>query len=115
MKLPKTVRVGSLTYTVDSKEPRDEDLIGLTNTREAIIEVHPGIADELQASTFWHELFHALWFDAGLDTVDDASEEQVVDMLSARFVDLVRDNPNILKTLEQQPAKRKEVKAKGRQ
>lgn len=98
MKLPDKVKVGGTEYKIELTEPRDEETVGATWNREARIQVHPGLAEDVQRTTFWHELFHAMYFDAGLDTLDQPTEEQVVNLLSQRLVALVYDNPQLLET-----------------
>lgn len=98
MKLPEKVKVGGTEYRIELAEPRDEDNVGEARFREALILVHPDLAEDVLRTTFWHELLHAMYYDAGLDTIDQPTEEQVVDLLAQRLVALVDDNPGLLGT-----------------
>ena len=67
--LPKTVKVGKTTYTIN--QPKDiEGCLGQINFTEKVINVakqaqNYKLASEERSDTFWHEMTHAILHDMG--------------------------------------------------
>lgn len=65
MKIPKTIKVGRVTYTVTRE--KNDILLGDHNisTTNQIINVIPGMQEDKERNVFFHELTHAILFQAG--------------------------------------------------
>ena len=97
---PKNVVIGPITYDViydqasmDSESvDNNVELVGLTEPYKATIHVSPGISEQVQPITLAHEVLHALWFSAGLNHIDNPTQENVVSMMAPGLVSFLRDN-----------------------
>lgn len=98
--LPKSVRVGPLTYKVvvsPEKEMFDSEghkLYGQTLYAELTIRIRENIAHDKMCETLLHEVLHAAAFNES-----DSNEEAFVNGLAPWLLGVLRDNPDLLKFL----------------
>lgn len=115
LRVPSTVRVGTVTYRVTTDRDawmriehstQTNGYFGHSQHREAIIYLNPDAAPEVNRLTLWHEVLHALdetvmgnpdWRSLNGDPQDaDAAEETVVRMLEHPTLAVLRDNPSLV-------------------
>lgn len=84
------MRVGPFTWAVHWEAPEDGSY-GDTDTYTLTIRVRPDLPGSLERETFMHELLHACYRTAGLDSTV-AREEQIVSGVSPFLAEcLTRD------------------------
>jgi len=112
MSIPSTVRIGSVTYTVTSDpdtwvrfehKNQKTGFYGHTDHETATIYVSPETVSDVQRTTLWHEVIHALcevtmgspdWRGLGKEKVD--REEAVVRAVESPTLLVLRDNPKLV-------------------
>lgn len=105
MKLPRSTRIGSLDYrikscpvgSIDKGKTRGEICLD-----RRLIKVERGPA-AVMANTLLHEHLHGIFNDAGLDAspVLAKHEEQIVLTFTSGLMQVIRDNPEIIRFLEE--------------
>lgn len=104
MKIPNKVRVGSVDYTVNSKDERQilnsQQCYGMIDYVYHTIDLDNGIQDNQKLEiTFLHELVHAIFSERSVDLVYlglcNEQMETVVDELAKGLHQVIRDNPSI--------------------
>jgi hypothetical protein len=94
--LPDSVKVGALTYDIVQdprlKEEGDFARIRLT---ELVIQVATPMHQDVARVHIIHEVIHAMLHDSGFAAEDH--EERIINALSHGLVQLVRDNPELIK------------------
>lgn len=101
MKLPKSVRVGSMVYKIlDMPEEMHElsEAMGLCDKQHLIIHIYPKQAQAKLWSTLWHEIKHAMFEESGM-TLKGEEEEDIVGHLERMDCMVFRDNPTLMKNL----------------
>ena len=98
MKIPSKVRVGSIDYTINSKDERQilntRQCYGVIDYEYHTIELDSGIQDgQGLERTFLHELVHAIVKEHKIDLEDNF--EEVTDKLAYGLHQVIRDNPSI--------------------
>ena len=96
--LPKSVKVGCYTYSIEIQDQpwcEEHGVYGLCDDESKIITIVDNVDMDSTLNTFQHELLHALYYFFGLD--DDHDEEQTVSALSSGLIMLYQDNPSILR------------------
>lgn len=96
--LPKSIRVGHLTYKVElvAHPGKDDDADGCTHNSRQLIELREGMPDYFTAVVLHHEIGHAVWYAFGGATGiedDEKQEEHCINLLSAGYIMVERDNP----------------------
>lgn len=92
--LPARIRVGAYPLKILIIDGRSSDrhmVWGLFSANEQAIYLNdefPSLTH--MASTFLHEIMHAVWYAQGID--DDDKEERIVTMLSSGLTQVYRDN-----------------------
>ena len=102
MKLPKTVKVLSKTYTVDVVEPTlgvlamegVPSVYGLQRARNCSILINKMMHPDQQRDTLIHELLHAYDFDMKIGL----SEKQT-HRLASCILSMLKDNPKVVEFL----------------
>ena len=86
-KLPDSVDIGPITY-ITRYEPRlaDEGLMGRILFLESIIEIRPGMSDQLEELTLVHERLHGALFHAGIREHD----EPTLDVIAGEVIRILR-------------------------
>lgn len=98
MKLPKKVKVGTLTFVIieeDLNRGYPIKLYGETDRVGAKILLQPDVADTLKSDTLMHEIIHAVWLAAGIQ-MDEKEEEDIVARIAPLLLMTLRENPSIL-------------------
>lgn len=106
MKLPKTIQIGCVTYTVkqlDDLHKVDTDgvkkwLHGHILLADAEIRVANDQSDDIKLVTVWHEILHGILNNAG----QDEQPEALMEALSFGLVKLIQDNPKLIKATVKQ-------------
>ncbi|WP_298962263.1 hypothetical protein [uncultured Methylobacterium sp.] len=97
---PSSVRVGPFVYSIRDMteiEFHRDNLIGFCDKKDLEIAIWPDMHRQKQAEVLFHEIFHACWNAGGLDgTHDRPDEEKVVVAFGLQFLQVVRDNPDVL-------------------
>jgi hypothetical protein len=101
MKLPSKVQIGCVGYTVrllDDLHKVNEDgqkvwLHGHILHADAEIRVANDQSDDVKLVTLWHECLHGILQNAG----QHEQPEPLIEALSAGLVQLIRDNPKVVK------------------
>jgi hypothetical protein len=99
-KLPKTLRIGHLTYTVkaDNKRCEEKDIVGESSGNECLIVLRDDFPHDTVSDTLLHEVLHQCLFAAGvvprgkeLDT-----EERWVRSMTGPLLVALRENFDLL-------------------
>ena len=104
--LPKKVKVGGMSFGISTdasvhlgiEESAGERVYGQMDPTAARIVLHPGMADSRARQVMVHELLHAAIFSAGLGLTDEV-EEPIVRALEGPVLQILRDNPALVKWL----------------
>lgn len=97
----KTVRIGAQVYTVEMKPDHVLDgAFGRMSRMHCLIEINEASAKRQQADTLLHEAVHAMFSDAGLNTVfNHEQEETLVAGLTPRLSAFISDNKDVVREL----------------
>lgn len=84
----------------DFYNPEDENVLGETRPSRLTIVIRPGLPPDLERVVVWHEVCHAVmavhdWL--GVRRLP--SEECVVDRVSMTQMEVLRDNPRLVRYL----------------
>ena len=111
-KMPKTVLIGSVVYTVTTdpivwlqyeNASRTRGFYGHTDNTAATFYISPDATPDVQRMTLWHEIMHGLcevtmgspnWLDLGEEKSD--REERVIRMFESPTLLVLRDNPQLV-------------------
>lgn len=94
MKIPKSVRIGGVEYSV-VYEPQLNDganmAYGYISYDDCVIKLSDtyGTAHEKRCRTLWHEILHGIRYNAGLEI---ENEEEVVEMFAKGIYQVLQDN-----------------------
>lgn len=99
-KLPERIKIGAHWWTIkhdsiDVPRMRDENVYGESDEKTFTIAIDYGRAHERQAETLLHEIYHAIqttWL-----LPKDRSDEAVVKATTAGLLQVLRDNPEVVK------------------
>lgn len=95
--VPKRLKIGPHIWKVELTDQIDGDE-GECDTATLTIKVNPrNDTPSYIVCTLVHELYHAIWYQAGLGK--RPKEENVVVAFENGFIGLLRDNPKLLKFL----------------
>jgi glycerol-3-phosphate responsive antiterminator len=91
-KLPPTVRIGPVEYTVELDQRSVFDgAYGAISYGEQCIRLMPGMPPTTEKATLIHEMLHGILFQAGMRQHD----EQVIDAISYGILDMQAQNPGL--------------------
>lgn len=105
MILPAALRVGPYRIRVKVRPGLEMDCNGAAgrfHAASALIELRADLGDRNNQDTLLHEALHAVLQSHGLTTMldlDDDAEERLVAGLTPTLLALLRDNPQLVKTL----------------
>lgn len=92
MKIPETVKVGGVVYDVIPKSfielDGDRNYQGLCDFQNTKISILSSISDERIQQTFFHELTHAIFYEAGFEQQD----EDVINRIGIVLHQVISDN-----------------------
>lgn len=95
MNIPRTIRIGSVDYTVEKTDEYlkldGEQCLGIINYEEQTIKLAKNIQHEqILEQTFLHELVHGIVHEYKVDFAAD--EETIVDTMALGLHQVIRDN-----------------------
>lgn len=92
MKIPLTVKVSSVAYDVVEKSfieiDGNRNYQGVCRYADTRIELLDDLSDERKVDTFFHELTHAIFYEAGFEEQD----EDMINRVAKVFYQVVKDN-----------------------
>lgn len=99
--IPKTLRVGPYRVKVEVSEAEinaqsnllKSDLAGMWVWKTSMIVLRPGLSDEATAECLLHEILHAVFTVAGIESED---EERLVNAIAPTLLDTLRRNPKLV-------------------
>ncbi len=97
MKIPNKVKIGGITYTVNTDVERfllGDDMSGEILFRDAEISIRKGLEPQVAERTFIHEVLHGIHANLGYM---NGGEEDKIDELAGALYALIVDNPGIFK------------------
>ena len=100
-KTPKRLRIGCRVFDVKEMSDREAFVtqsLGVFLLDKSEIAIQSQDDFLLEAEVFWHEVFHALHYVAGIET---EQEEHNTQQLTQGFLNLVTHNPCLLPYLEE--------------
>lgn len=96
-RLPKRVKIGAYTYTIERLTATDTDLgegnDGITNFDSLRVLIHDTLNFQNVVNTLYHELNHAVNHVFGID--DNSSEEDIATQSANGWLALRIDNPTV--------------------
>lgn len=98
MKLPKTIKIGQVQYTIRLMEA--DGNFGIHYYTKARISLDDEMVEEVIPFTLWHEVIHALLHQAGYRKTTLSNEERdllekIIIALPFGIVQVLRDNPSM--------------------
>jgi len=93
------LRIGALIYDVEERRLKDQ--CGHCDYEHTCIRIRRSLNPQLKRVTLWHEIIHALLFNAGV--YESEHNEQQIDALAHGIVQVLRDNPQPIQSKEQSP------------
>lgn len=103
MKLPDSIRIGGVEYTVITEpflSDEGRELMGQIRFQNSIIALSENVdmSHEVACITLWHEIMHGIVNHFGLDLED---EEQIVDTFARGVFQVLQDNAGRLFDLKE--------------
>ncbi len=100
MRLPKYIDVGPTRYPI-VKGSKDMEDRGWFIYDKGIV-LAPGMLKDMEAEVLLHEVFHAIMYTFNItDYVKDKLEEKLVTDLSTALATVIRQNPKLVKYLQE--------------
>ncbi len=103
-KLPKTIKIGShvhkVTVVKNLRSKAGEEALGLYSYDDQRISIEESITPSRQAEVLLHEILHALYAYFDISKEGD-KEETVVSRLAEGLATVFKDNPALIKYLEE--------------
>lgn len=98
---PKSVRVMGRDYQImfDHDSPLEMMNLGSCNNQLMLIAVKENQHPVEEADTLIHEIMHAIWYTMHISG-SGAGEEEVVRRMASGFLQVLMDNPGLLKYLQ---------------
>jgi hypothetical protein len=95
--LPTNVRIGALDYAVVLRQGEYADELGSCNPDTLRIFIRDDLHAQKAVEVLIHEILHGCYDGAGLAKGGKLTEERIVDGLGYQIVQVMRDNPDLLK------------------
>ncbi len=95
--IPAKLRIGALDYDVLPSQGDHPDELGSVNPDMLRIYLRNGIPAQKVAEVLIHEILHACYDGASLAKAGKLTEEHIVNGLGYQIVQVMRDNPALLK------------------
>ena len=107
MNFPKTIKVGEVIYKVKIGVENDRGHLKVQefahiNYPDRYISIDSGRSIHQKRQSLVHEIFHAIFRHTVLDTEFGAKEDEFVDRITAAFMMVAYDNPELVKLLLEQ-------------
>jgi len=103
MKLPKSLRIGSMKYTVEPMTTEQYQLanaVGLCDKAQNSIHIHMDLCETKLWSTLLHESLHGMIEEVAMP-INDQEEELFVSHLERILCSFIRDNPKFIDDLQE--------------
>jgi len=102
VKLPLSVKIDNITYTIKlvpdlvADDDPKESLLGCVRYSDAVIKIAKQSKDSA-INTLAHEIHHAIAFERNIDDlIKEKDLETVIDSFAKAFVQIIRDNPELI-------------------
>lgn len=96
MQIPKKIKLGAFDIPVileSNLEIDGEECVGLWNSRELTITLDPSMNPQHMASTFLHEIIHAVFWNTGITfALPEGYEETLTAALCCGLYQVIKDN-----------------------
>jgi hypothetical protein len=102
LKVPKKVKIGYLTFDIDSKDSAWKDrnkAVGMCKVEQSLIEYCKEQSSPEIVNTIIHEILHALVYVFDIEFDNTKKEESLVTKMANGIHTLLLDNPDLLKWL----------------
>lgn len=86
MIIPKRIKVGAMTFSIEIVENLDNDELGRTTFSQQVIKIKKGKQEQME-ETFLHELFHCF---------GKTFDELAIDLFANRLHAFIKDNKGVL-------------------
>ena len=100
----KIVRIGGVDFEVRSNPELSiaADACGRISVNLSRIEIEPSMSQQRQAQTMLHEIVHGIIITSKLNDVleNDDDKERLVDGLAYGLLQVVRDNPDLIREIQ---------------
>lgn len=96
--LTSKVKVGGVHYTVEEQENmiQNDDLWGRVDYFNSQIRIDKSLSDDRKEQVLIHETLHAIFMEAGYKEQD----EDMINRVSIVLHQVLKDNPNLLTTID---------------
>ena len=95
--LPESIRIGWQTFdVVETTSLTGDGLAGEIRYMENVIRMMPGLGKDFALGVLVHEIVHGVLYAAGIREHD----EQLVDVTAQGFIQVVRDNPDLVRLMQ---------------
>lgn len=95
MKIPKRLKIGNLTYSVEELTDSNQTHFGKASRTEQKIWIAKNLpSEDRKIMTLFHEITHVILDDASYES--ESSNEKIVDLISSGFYQVLKEN-NLLK------------------
>lgn len=95
--IPKKIKIGCFTYTINQAQDDVLGSIGRTDTDRLQIDVDITYPAQTVKETLFHECLHAVLCDTFV--LDDETEEKLIRVLSPKLIALLSNNKQLTKYL----------------
>jgi len=103
--LPKTLRIGYETYSLEAMAATAEDEGSFSSETNTIRAKLAGRGERAIANTLIHEILHGIFYQSGLGETCQ-QEEAVVNTLANGLSQVMRDNPEAMRRILQMATKK---------
>lgn len=97
------VRIDSIDYTIQENEEypivNGRQCIGCIEYDNNSINIFSKLGEEKKKQTLLHEIMHGIQVERNICIATKDSEEDVIDQLASGVLNLIRDNPDLIKYL----------------
>ncbi|HEY6021350.1 MAG TPA: hypothetical protein VIY48_16035 [Candidatus Paceibacterota bacterium] len=94
------IKIGGFSYAVEYiKDLCDEDgkLDGRINNELALVQIEVAMNDQMKVQSIIHEALHSIFFQIGRQDLN--KKEDLVDSLAFSIFQVLRDNPDFIKSI----------------
>ena len=113
IKLPASVKIDNITYIIKlvpdlvADDDPKESLLGCVSYSDAVIKISKQSKDSA-VNTIMHECIHAATFERNIDDlIKEKDLETVVDCITKAFVQIIKDNPELIDFIRNEKGKKK--------
>ena len=97
IELPKSIRVGYRTYEIVPMSAIEKrEYSGTQHGDLHIIKIDTALPPSEIAKVLLHEIFHAIWLNAGIEDPGKITEEYICSVFSNVFTQVLQDSPETM-------------------